>query len=81
MTNHSDSTSALERFDRPPNGWFVLDIMPETMAGRRWVALMLDIDPDEIRKPHRECWVTIPGEHRSRDDAWEALEDMMATRH
>jgi hypothetical protein len=26
-------------------------------------------------------WVRIPGKHRNQDAAWDALEDMIATRH
>jgi hypothetical protein len=29
----------------------------------------------------REVWVRIPGKYRNRDSAWDALEDLMATRH
>jgi hypothetical protein len=70
----------------PPPGWFVLDVMRTETGKWDWVALMIDVDPEELRRrrPWRhpqDCWVRIPGKHRSRDAAWERIEDMMATRH
>jgi hypothetical protein len=71
-------------FDRPPAGWFALDVM-RTEARKGWVALMVDTDPDELRhcawKAARSAWVPISGKHRTRDAAWDALESMMAVRH
>jgi hypothetical protein len=54
--------------------------------GGDWSAPMVDVDPDtdDYRMRWRrvsECFVRIPGKHRSRDAACEALENMMATRH
>ena len=49
-----------------------------------WCALMIDMDPDEWPDPSRiarEVWVNIPGKHRNGDAAWEAIENMIATRH
>ena len=72
----------LEELDRPPPGWFALDVMRKSRTWD-WVALMLDIDPEEhhLGRPGRGCWVRIPGKHKSRDAACDALQDMMATRH
>jgi hypothetical protein len=28
-----------------------------------------------------QCWLRIHGKHRSRESAWRALQDMMASRH
>jgi hypothetical protein len=42
------------------------------------------VHPDEHHpgdRRARQCFVRIAGKHRSRDDAWDALEEMMATRH
>ena len=79
---------AIEYLERPPPGWFVLEIMRTTVRSRDWVALMVDFDPDDPledyragRRRTRSCWVRIAGKHRSRDAAWEALESMTATRH
>ncbi len=73
----------LEFRDRPPAGWFVLGVMRQRKRGWDWAALMIDVDPDDY--PHRtasaECWVRIPGRHRTQAAACEALDDMMAARH
>jgi hypothetical protein len=94
--------TAIQYLDQPPAGWFVLDVMRQEDRGRDWVALMVDIHPDELKncicdfpalfyvnpKDYRaggrrvlQCWVRIAGKHRGRNAAWDALEDMMATRH
>ena len=42
------------------------------------------VHPKDYRPGVRKVnqgWVRIPGKHRTRDAAWEALEQMMATRH
>ena len=93
---------AIEYLDRPPSGWFVLDVMRREEKGRDWAALMVDVDPDDLKNcacdfpalffvhpnDHRpgqrtahQCWVLIAGKHRSRTAAWNALEDIMTTRH
>jgi hypothetical protein len=96
--------TAIEYLDEPPAGWFVLEVMrcDGNPRGRDWTALMIDVDPDELKtcacdfpalfyvnpKDYRpgerkacQRWLRIPGKHRNRDAAWEALEDMIATRH
>jgi hypothetical protein len=96
---------AIEYLDRPPVGWFVLDVMrqgDDPPRKRDWVALMVDVDPDDLstctvdfpalfwvnpkkyrptERKARQCWVRIPGKHRSRSAAWDVLDNMMATRH
>jgi hypothetical protein len=70
--------------DRPQPGWFVLDVMRSEDRKWDWVALMIDVHPEDHRlghRPVRECWVRIAGKHRNRDAAWEALQDIMTTRH
>jgi hypothetical protein len=46
---------------------------------------MIDAVPDEFVAGHencrRHCWVRIPGKHRTRDAAWDAIDELMATRH
>jgi hypothetical protein len=92
--------TAIEFLDRPPAGWFTLEIFRE--GERRWLALMIDVHPDDLKnclcdfpallfvspddyrpghRTARQTWVRVPGKHRSRDAAWDALEEMMATRH
>lgn len=78
-------TSEIDYLDRPPSGWFIHHVCRETGRGWAWVALMLDRDPedDDFRRwgTVRECWVRIPGKHRSWDSANTAAKDMIATRH
>jgi hypothetical protein len=94
----------VEYLDQPPSGWFVLDVMrrDENSRTREWAALMVDVDPDELKNctcdfpalfyvhpnDYRggarhvgQCWIRIVGKHRSRTAAWNALEEMLATRH
>jgi hypothetical protein len=74
-----------ENLETPPAGWFVLDVMRKKAHAREWVALMIDVHPNEYRAGFflhtRECFVNIQGTHRSRDAAWDVLESLMATRH
>jgi hypothetical protein len=72
---------------RPPAGWFVLDVMRWGARKRNWVALFIDVDPDDFvnRRPGRPAtrhwWFRIPGKHATRDAAWDTLEELVATRH
>ena len=75
-----------EYFDRPPPGWFVLDVMRRSMDSNwDWSALMVSVDPndpDDLKRiQSRGGFVRIPGKHRSRNAAWDTLDAMMATRH
>jgi hypothetical protein len=77
---------ATEYLDQPPPGWFVLDVMRRKSRSRNWAALMVDFDaddPNRVSPPPdaQDAWVLIPGKHTNRDAAWDALEDMRATRH
>jgi hypothetical protein len=70
--------------------------------GGDWTALMVDIDPDDLKncacefpalfyvdpkdycpgnRTAHQCWVRIAGKHRSQTAAWNALQNMIATRH
>ena len=76
----------IEYLDRPPAGWFVLDVMRKEWRKWDWVALMIDVHPDDFISWKRNtsapcCWVRIPGKHKNKDAAWDALQDTMATRH
>ena len=76
--------TAIEYLDRPPPGWFVLDVMRKESRKWDWAALVVDVDPDDLKnRPWavHQSWVRIPGKHRNRDDAWDALENLIATRH
>jgi hypothetical protein len=82
---------AAKYLDKPPAGWFVLDVMRKGDLHQRgrprneWVALLIDCDPDlyrarqcDLRSPSR--WLEL-GRHRTRDDAWDHAESLIATRH
>jgi hypothetical protein len=76
----------IEYRDRPaPGNWFALDVLRATSRKWDWVALMVDIDPDEDHpwghRAVRQHCLRIPGKHRNVQAARHALEDMMATRH
>jgi hypothetical protein len=92
----------IEYLDRPPPGWFLLDVMRKEARRWDWCAFMIDVHPDELkhyrsktaflyvhpseyrpdeRRTVREAWVRIPGRYRNKDAAWDAAEDMIATRH
>jgi hypothetical protein len=96
-----EAMTAIEYLDPPP-GWFVLDVMRRESRKWDWSALMVDVDPDDLKncacdfpalfyvhpkeyrpgdRAARQRWFNIPGKHRNKDAAWEALEDMMTTRH
>ena len=46
-------------------GWYALDVMRKQSRKRDWVALMIDVHPDEFKsdvsRTAREQWVPIPG--------------------
>jgi hypothetical protein len=73
-----------EFLDRPPPGWFVLDVLRIEARKWSWGAYMIDVDPDREQDNYRlgrVVRVRIPGKHQNRDAAWDALDEMMATRH
>jgi hypothetical protein len=39
----------LEYLDPPAPGWFVLDVMRKKQRGWDWVALMVDVDPEDLQ--------------------------------
>jgi hypothetical protein len=41
--------TAVEYLDRLPPGWFALDVMREEARKRGWVALVVDINPDDLK--------------------------------
>jgi hypothetical protein len=43
----------IEYVDRVPADWFVLDVMRSKSRGWDWVALMVDVDPDDLK--HCAC--------------------------
>jgi hypothetical protein len=95
--------ATIEYLDRPPAGWFPVNVARMKSRGWDWAALLTDIDPDELKdctcesplwlyvhpkkyRPQagrvaRARYVRVRGKHRNHDAAWEALCDMLETRH
>jgi hypothetical protein len=44
------SGSRCTDLDRPPPGWFVLDVMRKVSRKWDWVALMIDVHPEDFAK-------------------------------
>ena len=79
--------TATKFLNHAPAGWFPLDVMKiDSLRKLDWCALMIDVHPDVLKCPSgvpraQEAWVRIPGKHRTWEAAWDALEEMIATRH
>ncbi len=74
----------IEYIDRPPAGWFPLDVMRQKGRSLSWVALLIDMHPEDFRNSACKCQqrgLRIPGKHKNRDAALDALQSMIATRH
>jgi hypothetical protein len=39
-----------EYLDRLPADWFVLEVMPQKDGGQDWTALVIDVDPDDLKR-------------------------------
>jgi len=57
----------IQYLDRLPAGWFVLDVMRQKSRGCDWVALAVDVDPDDLK--NHACdfpalFYVHPKEHR-----------------
>jgi hypothetical protein len=50
------STQYIPYVDRLEPGWFVLDVMRVKAREPKWVALMIDVDPDELKN----CVCDVP---------------------
>jgi hypothetical protein len=95
-------TAKIEYLHRPPAGWHALDVMQEKTRSPRWVALLIDMHPDDLKacacefpalfyvhpKEYRpgsrkaqQRWLRIPGKHKNKDAAWDALQALLETRH
>jgi hypothetical protein len=68
-------------------GWVALmiDVDPDDLknCAAEFPALFY-VDPKEYRPGLRKAqqrWLHVPGKHRSRKAAWDALENMIAARH
>ena len=58
MSTVEVNRSELQTLDRPPAGWHLLTVAPigETARCRDWVALMVDVDPADLKN----CQVDFP---------------------
>ena len=80
----------------------MLEIMRDKERSRDWTAIMIDVDPDDLKtcvcefpalffvhpdeyrpgnRVAHQGFFRIPGKYRNRDAAYDALAEMMATRH
>ena len=63
----------------------LIDVPVDQLKYCRSRIARLYVDPSEYRpdtsRIAREAFVRVPGKHRSKDAAWAALEDLLATRH
>jgi hypothetical protein len=48
---------SIETLDQPPTGWHALDVVPSSSDKWNWVALMIDVNPDELK--HCLCKVAF----------------------
>jgi len=83
MTGSPRNVVRMQDYLPPLNDWFVLALMRESSRKWDWVALMIDVHPDDYcrgDRTARQCWFCVPGKHRNKDAAWDALEGLMATR-
>jgi hypothetical protein len=64
--------------------WFILEVMPKSNAfPLRWVVFLIDVDPDEwcAGLHHSPKMQRLDlGQHKSRADAWECAEQILAHR-
>jgi hypothetical protein len=85
LPRDSHAAPALVDLGRAPTGWFALDVTRREKRKWDWVALIVDVHPDDYKpdgsRAAHEAWVRIPGKYSNRNAAWDALEDIMATRH
>jgi hypothetical protein len=76
----------MREYGRTRSRWVALmiSVPPEELKYCRSEIAFLYVHPNEYRprdRRAREAWVRIPGKHRTKDAAWEALQDMLETRH
>ena len=68
--------------DRLPDTWLVLDVMRRKARSQAWTALVVNVHPHDCPPgARRQGWLPVPGRHASKDAAWDALRDAIATRH
>ena len=66
--------------DRLPDTWLVLDVMRRKARSQAWTALVVNVHPHDCPPGAlRQGWLPVPGRHASKDAAWGALRDAIAT--
>jgi hypothetical protein len=75
-SNKKPMPMSLRTLDQPPPGWHVITVLRTGQRGWDWCALMID----ELESTTARCaYVRIAGKHRSRQAAWDALDDVLET--
>jgi hypothetical protein len=70
--------------DVTPGPWRAspIDVHPDELKDCLCKIAFLYVHPNEYRpdgsRTAREAWVRVPGKHRNKDAAWDALENMIA---
>jgi hypothetical protein len=62
----------------------LIDVHPDDLKHYQCEVAFLYVDPEDYKpgsRKARERWFRVPGKYTSREDAWEALWEMMKTRH
>jgi hypothetical protein len=63
----------------------MVDVDPNDLKHCLCKVAFLWVHPDEYRpdgsRTAREAWVCVPGKHRNKEAAWNAVQDMIETRH
>jgi hypothetical protein len=80
---------ALDVMREEPRKWnwaaLMVDVHPDELKHCLCKIAFLYVHPDEYRpdesRTAREALLRLPGKYRNWDAAWDALQDMMATRH
>ena len=71
--------------ERKRTQWVALmiDVDPDVLKYCKAKVAFLYVHPKEYQPTRtlREAWVPIAGKYKTRDAAWDALEEMMQTRH
>lgn len=63
----------------------MIDVHPSELKHCLCKIAFLYVEPDKYRpdgsRTAREAWVRVPGKHRNKEAAWDALQDVLAARH
>jgi hypothetical protein len=63
----------------------MVDVHPDELKHCMCKIAFLYVHPDEYTpdgsRTAREAWLRIPGKHRNQEAAWDALQDLLETRH